>query len=40
VFSTPGAPPAASAKKAIQAVRRLDMNEIRSKIAVREGASR
>jgi thioredoxin 1 len=40
VFSQPGALPAASLEKVIQAVRGLDMNEIRSKMAVQEGAGR
>src|SRR5208337_4284262 len=38
VFSQPGALPAASLEKVIQAVRELDMDEIRSKIAAQEGA--
>lgn len=40
VFSRPGALPAASLEKVIQAVRELDMDEIRGKIAAREGAGR
>jgi thioredoxin 1 len=40
VFSQPGALPAASLEKVIQAVRELDMDEIRSKVAEREGAGR
>ena len=40
VFSQPGALPAASLEKVIQAVRGLDMDEIRGKIAAREGAGR
>jgi len=40
VFSQPGALPAASLEKVIQAVRELDMDEIRSKIAAQEGAGR
>ena len=40
VFSQPGALPAASLEKVIQAVRGLDMNEIRGKMAMQEGASR
>jgi thioredoxin 1 len=40
VFSQPGALPAASLEKVIQAVRGLDMNEIRDKMAAQEGASR
>ncbi|HEY5018872.1 MAG TPA: thioredoxin domain-containing protein [Streptosporangiaceae bacterium] len=40
VFSQPGALPAASLEKVIQAVRELDMDEIRGKIAAREGAGR
>jgi thioredoxin 1 len=40
VFSQPGALPAASLEKVIQAVQELDMDEIRSKIATREGAGR
>jgi len=38
VFSQPGALPAASLEKVIQAVRELDMNEVRGKIAARAGA--
>ncbi len=40
VFSQPGALPAASLEKVIQAVRELDMDEIRVKAAAREGADR
>ena len=40
VFSQPGALPAASLEKVIQAVRGLDMDEIRGKIAAQEGAGR
>ena len=40
VFSQPGALPAASLEKVIQAVRELDMDEIRGKIAAQEGAGR
>ena len=40
VFSQPGALPAASLEKVIQAVQALDMDEIRGKIAGREGAGR
>ena len=40
VFSQPGALPAASLEKVIQAVQGLDMDEIRSKIAAQEGAGR
>src|ERR1017187_10847979 len=40
VFSQPGALPAASLEKVIQAVRGLDMNEIRGTMAMQEGASR
>src|SRR5208282_6764677 len=40
VFSQPGALPAASLEKVIQAVRGLDTDEIRGKIAAREGAGR
>ena len=40
VFSQPGALPAASLEKLIQAVRELDMDEVRGKIATREGADR
>jgi thioredoxin 1 len=40
VFSQAGALPAASLEKVIQAVRELDMDEIRGKIAAREGAGR
>jgi thioredoxin 1 len=40
VFSQPGALPAASLEKVIQAIRELDMDEIRGKIAAREGAVR
>ena len=40
VFSQPGALPAASLEKVIQAVEGLDMDEICSKIAAQEGAGR
>ena len=40
VFSQPGALPAASLEKVIQAVQELDMDQIRSKIAAQEGAGR
>ena len=40
VFSQPGALPAASLEKVIQAVRDLDMDEVRTKLAAQEGASR
>ena len=40
VFSQPGALPAASLEKVIQAVQGLDMDEIRGKIAAQEGAGR
>jgi thioredoxin 1 len=40
VFSQPGALPAASLEKVIQAVQELDMDEIRSKIAAQEGVGR
>ena len=40
VFSQPGALPAASLEKVIQAVRDLDMDDIRGKLAAQEGASR
>ena len=40
VFSQPGALPAASLEKVIQAVQELDMDEIRRKIAAQEGAGR
>ena len=40
VFSQPGALPAASLEKVIQAVRDLDMDEVRTRLAAREGASR
>jgi thioredoxin len=40
VFSQPGALPATSLEKLIQAVRDLDMDEVRGKIAAQEGASR
>jgi thioredoxin 1 len=40
VFSQAGALPAASLEKVIAAVKDLDMNEIRGKIAAREGASK
>ena len=40
VFSQPGALPAASLEKVIAAVRELDMDEVRGKIAAREGAGK
>ncbi len=40
VFSQPGALPATSLEKVIQAVRELDMDEVRGKIAAQEGARR
>jgi thioredoxin 1 len=40
VFSRPGALPAASLEQVIQAVRDLDMDDIRAKLAAQEGASR
>ena len=40
VFSQAGALPAASLEKVIQAVRDLDMDEVRGKIAAREGAGK
>jgi thioredoxin len=40
VFSQPGALPAASLEKVIQAVRDLDMDEVRARLAAQEGASR
>ena len=40
VFSQPGALPAASLEQVIQAVRDLDMNDIRTRLAAQEGASR
>jgi thioredoxin 1 len=40
VFSQPGALPAASLEKLIQAVRDLDMDEVRAELAQREAASR
>ncbi|HEY1619964.1 MAG TPA: thioredoxin domain-containing protein [Streptosporangiaceae bacterium] len=40
VFSQPGALPAASLEKVIQAVRELDMDEVRGKITAQEGASK
>ncbi len=40
VFSQPGALPAASLEKVIAAVRELDMDEVRAKVAAREGADR
>jgi thioredoxin 1 len=40
VFSQPGALPAASLEKVIQAVQGLDMDEIRRKITAQEGADR
>ena len=40
VFSQPGALPAASLEKVIQAVEELDMDEVRGKIAAQEAAGR
>ena len=40
VFSQPGALPAASLEKVIQAVQELNMDDIRGKIAAQEGAGR
>jgi thioredoxin len=40
VFSQPGALPAASLEKVIQAVRDLNMDDIRTRLAAQEGASR
>ena len=40
VFSQPGALPAAALEQVIQAVRELDMDEVRGKVAAREGAGR
>ncbi len=40
VFSQPGALPATSLEKVIQAVRELDMDEVRGKVAAQEGARR
>ncbi len=40
VFSQPGALPAASLEQVIQAVKDLDMDDIRAKLAAQEGASR
>ncbi len=40
VFSQAGALPAAALEKVIQAVQELDMDDIRGKIAAREGAGR
>ena len=40
VFSQPGALPAASLEKVIQAVQELDMNDVRGKVSAREGADR
>ena len=40
VFSQPGALPATALEQVIQAVRDLDMDEVRGKLAAREGASR
>jgi len=40
VFSQPGALPAASLEKVIQAVRELDMDEVRGKVAARERTDR
>jgi thioredoxin 1 len=40
VFSQPGALPAVSLEKVIQAVRDLDMDDVRAGLAAQEGASR
>jgi thioredoxin 1 len=40
VFSQPGALPAASLEKLIQAVRDLDMDEVRAELAQQQGANR
>ena len=40
VFSQPGALPAASLEKLIQAVRDLDMDEVRAELAQQQGAGR
>jgi thioredoxin 1 len=40
VFSQPGALPAAALEKVIAAVQELDMDEVRGKVAAREGADR
>ena len=40
VFSQPGALPAASLEKLIQAVRDLDMDQVRAELAQQQGASR
>ena len=40
VFSQPGALPAASLEKVIQAVQDLDMDDVRGKLAAQEGAGR
>jgi thioredoxin 1 len=40
VFSQPGALPAAALEKVIAAVRDLDMDEVRDRVAAREGADR
>jgi len=40
VFSQPGALPAAALEKLIQAVRDLDMDEVRAELAQQQGASR
>ena len=40
VFSQPGALPAAALEKVIAAVRDLDMDDIRARLAAQEGASR
>jgi thioredoxin 1 len=40
VFSQPGALPAAALEKVIQAVRDLDMDDVRARLSVRDGASR
>jgi thioredoxin 1 len=40
VFSQPGALPAASLEKLIQAVRDLDMDQVRAELAQQQGAGR
>jgi thioredoxin 1 len=40
VFSQPGALPAASLEQVIQAVKDLNMDDIRTRLAAQEGASR
>jgi len=40
VFSQPGALPAAALEQVIQAVKDLDMDDVRTKLAAQEGASR